>query len=630
MKLLIIGNEPSDFAQVLRSCRTELTELTEKQAVERGLDGFDSFCVFSGEEPSGYNFRLREKLEEKAAQGCRIFLERPASFGYIYSQDPVSTVRSRLVCVADEEIPGLSVGDLLDDGANFAMEPWFDVDGITPLFVYKEHIIAHAHTNLSKAEITEDSRRGIWKLGDNVIMTSFFIKNFNRARFSPRENWKSLISWLCVWLTGNAPDAFPAPPVTFGPSEDADLSAPAVFEKYRLLTVERGINWLEKFVLEDGFGGMLEGLSHGIAPDGKRSLLRYVRTDCTGESAGAFRAYARVTGNDRYKEIADRLDDIVFGPLQVKGGLFDGMHRWSACAWAVCYQDDVARAVLPSLYRAYFCGENDRLEGVFRSLDYLLKITSRDGCANFRTDCMNVPDEEALSKLSAAEHGCPSAHYNAYYHAALLLAYLCGGRREYLDTARKGLETVMSLYPDTKREQSETEELCRLIPGLSLLYMCTGEEKHREMLYRVTDDLRRFRHPFGGYAEWDKGYTANCSRESTGECSVLSENGDPVADSLYSSNWLPVGFALAFRATGDERFYSYWKEIVSFYIRIQAHSSDPLTDGSWCRAFDMDRREAYANPHDCGWAALSCETGWTQAEILMGMMPPLAPVKGTE
>ena len=46
----------------------------------------------------------------------------------------------------------------------------------------------------------------------------------------------------------------------------------------------------------------------------------------------------------------------------------------------------------------------------------------------------------------------------------------------------------------------------------------------------------------------------------------------------------------------------------------------PMPDGAWCRAFDMDLKEAYGCPHDVGWAANCCETGWTVAEILMGMM----------
>ena len=36
----------------------------------------------------------------------------------------------------------------------------------------------------------------------------------------------------------------------------------------------------------------------------------------------------------------------------------------------------------------------------------------------------------------------------------------------------------------------------------------------------------------------------------------------------------------------------------------------------------MDSEEIYGCPHDIGWAANCSESGWTDAEILMGMMLP--------
>ena len=89
---------------------------------------------------------------------------------------------------------------------------------------------------------------------------------------------------------------------------------------------------------------------------------------------------------------------------------------------------------------------------------------------------------------------------------------------------------------------------------------------------------------------------------------------------MYSVNWLPIGFAYAYYATGDEWFRTLWKDIVRFCLKTQIISDNPLTNGSWCRAFDMDLREAYGCPHDAGWAPYASETGWTVAEILMGMM----------
>ena len=164
--------------------------------------------------------------------------------------------------------------------------------------------------------------------------------------------------------------------------------------------------------------------------------------------------------------------------------------------------------------------------------------------------------------------------------------------------------------------------MCRLVLPLSVLYDVTGEEKHREMLYRVARDLERHKHPSGGYYEWDTGYKAACSWESTGECSLLTENGDPVVDLLYSVNWLPLGFAYAYYATKDVWFRGLWRDVVGFCIKSQINSNHSLYDGSWCRAFDLELWEAYGCPHDAGWASYASETGWTVAEILMGMMLP--------
>ena len=185
--------------------------------------------------------------------------------------------------------------------------------------------------------------------------------------------------------------------------------------------------------------------------------------------------------------------------------------------------------------------------------------------------------------------------------------------------AERGLSAIMALYPDTVRETSETEELCRLVFPLAALYEATEKEEHKAWLYRVTNDLARMRHPAGGYVEWDTGYKAKCSRRENGECALLAQNGDPVADLLYSDNWLPLGFAYAYFATKDPLFYEKWKEIAAFLLSAQIGSDRAELDGAWARAFDMERREIYGVPHDVGWSPCCVESGWTVAEILIGL-----------
>ncbi len=621
MNCLLLNDRGSDLGKVLESCGGKLTRMTFEEALHAELDGYDSFCIFG--ECGVLDPRLRDKLEAQCFQkGKRTFAEALLSFADVYCAGPADTTRSRLVALLPEEeggVPGLAVGDLLDDGGNRMVKPWFAVPGMRVLLAYREHIVAHRRWNAPPEEMQKDSAPGLWLLGDNVMMTSFTLHNFIRARYAPSQTWKRLIAFIAGWLTGGTPSRWPEPVVRYGVTED--LSDDATFDRCRRAAVERGVRWLRGYLADEGRGGVREGLRHNIDPEGVQATADSIRTDCTGEAAGAFRFYGCLSGSKEAHAIADNLTGLVFGPMMRKGGPFDGMLRWTDTGWEVCYQDDAARAVLPALYDCYYLGNRKRFPDVCRALDFLVRTTARDGCRQPRTDAPFL-DEKGLRELAEAAHGAPSAHYNAYYHAALLLAYLCGGSEAYLHTARRGLETIMELYPDTRREQSETEELCRLILPLALLYQATGEATHRDLLYRVAEDLEAHRHPFGGYCEWDTGYQASCSRDSNGECSLLTENGDPVADLLYSVNWLPVGFATAWRVTGDRRFYDRWRGIAAFFLKTQVLSDDPKTDGSWCRAFDMDLREAYGNPHDVGWAALCSESGWTDAEILMGLMLP--------
>ena len=619
MKILILTKQACDLTDVLTSCGVGTRIMTVEEAVGTDLSAYDSFCVIGSGKM--IDARVRAALDAELDKGKRIYVEAVNSFLGIYSANAVNTTQSRLICAVPEEngIPGLALGDLLDDESNKMMEPYWTVEGYKPLLVYKAHIIAHSHLNATEEEILQDSKPGLWMIGENVMMTSFQLCNFNKARFAPREAWQKLIRYIAKWITGSEPARMPAPVLQYG--TDGDLTDDAVFEKCRREAIDRGMEWLREFLVDEGRGGILEGLRHNINPDGVQAIADCVRTDCSGEASGAFKFYAKFAGDATSRKTGENIDSFIYGPMQIHGGLFDGLMRWTESAWQVCYPDDAARAILPSLYDCLFLGNTATFPAAECALDLLLKITPKDGCGIWRLDMPGVT-EESLAKIAEAENGSHSAHYTAFYHAALLFGYKYSGKAVYLETAKKGLETLMSVYPETSREQSETEEMCRLVLPLAALYDATGEEKHREMLYRVVRDLEVHKHPMGGFCEWDTGYKAACSRESMGECSLLTENGDPVADMLYSSNWLPIGFAYAYYVTGDKWFAGLWRDIIGFCMKSQVISGDRKTNGSWCRGFDMDLREAYGCPHDVGWAANASESGWTNAEILMGMMMP--------
>ena len=159
---------------------------------------------------------------------------------------------------------------------------------------------------------------------------------------------------------------------------------------------------------------------------------------------------------------------------------------------------------------------------------------------------------------------------------------------------------------------------CDFLP-LACLYEITGDKKHKEYLYTVADRIEQLKHKSGGYVEYDTGYRAARSRTSGTESSLLADNGDAICDLLYSTNWLPLGFAYAYKVTGDEIFKTRWQSLLKFLSSVQMVSENLSLDGCWCRGIDLEKLESYGMPHDVGWGCCAVESGWTVAEILMGI-----------
>lgn len=207
--------------------------------------------------------------------------------------------------------------------------------------------------------------------------------------------------------------------------------------------------------------------------------------------------------------------------------------------------------------------------------------------------------------------------------AALCFIYKLTGERRYLDLAFKGLDVYMKFmetHPNNGRGGTETGADSSVLLTFAMLYWATGKEEHKQWIYRIAKDLQRFRHPNGGYVEWDTGLTAIAASVDDGECTLISENGNPIMDILYTLNWMPIAFMVCYFVTGDVWFKELWEDICKFLARVQIKSDNPLINGAWPRAFDADMNEIYGVPNDVGWAPWSVESGWSMGPIATGMM----------
>lgn len=617
MNLLIITNRKSDLSETFSSVsctNTYSPDVTEVPFIEK----YDAVAILGGteEKPLILNAFLRDQIERFADTGKPVFLEYVNSFRCVYSAQPTETVPHRLVC-AENGIFGLEKGDLLDSGCNSYIHPHFLMPDTTPILYYKKYTAAHRKLK----DISADdafAEIALFKY-DNILTAAFRMCDFRKGLFSPAKKWQGIVNYICSFLGMPHPDTLPE----MGYSVKGCVSD--IYEDIERAT-EKALTLLNNYlVTSDGKRGIREGLSHNILPDGTRKVNGNVRADCTGEAAGAF----LFSFDNSLTEKAHNMYSLCYGPLTVHSGDFDGMMRWTEEAWNVCYQDDVARAIFPSLMYAYFGISDKYVESAEKALDFLCECTCKDGLLPARTDVLEyIKSGKSVKTLAETESGYASAHYNAYYSTALLLGYEVTGNEKFRETGIKGLETLMSKYPETVREHSETSEMCRLIFPLSVMYGVTKDKKHYDMLDRVYNDLQKRLHPSGGYAEWDTGYKAACFNNAGGECSLLAENGDMVADMLYTVNWLPLGFAFAYLVSGEKRFLHSWEQVCGFFVKTQITSEYKLLDGGWCRGIDLDSLEYCGIPHDVGWGPCSLETGWTVAEITMGMLVGKGIVEG--
>ncbi|MFA6948259.1 MAG: hypothetical protein WCQ72_04700 [Eubacteriales bacterium] len=624
MKIAVITSNSRQTATDFTSLLAKFAELTifcDREAASAELDGFDAFCVLGGTEkqPLLLSAQTRNKIEELHAHGKRFFVEYCGSFANMYSAPPRNTVYERLVYVG-EATGALVPGDLLDEHTNDFTSPYCASPQSRPILYYGGKIAAFSH--IEKPDMSAPlSSWGLYMYDENAMICSFRLCSFIAARFVPFRRWTAIVEMILSWLCGEKCEISPLPHCSLRGAGDNRAVSDENFDAELSESVRRGVEWIKNadILIDGGAGGVCEGLSHNIYADGHQDRVESgVRTDCTGEIGGVYMLGSLLSGSGESMKIYENTADFCFGQMMAKSGIFRGMLRWTSAAWGVCYQDDAARAMLPSLIKISLTGDKSRLRDIETALDFLVSTTGTDGLRQSRTDCPAL-DAEKIAELGSRPSNFPCAHYNAYYHAALLLAYEADGNEVYLDTARRGIASLMAVYPDTVREHSETQELCRLILPLALLYGITHEDEHLAWLFRVTADLERYRHISGGYAEYDDGYKAACSHNANGECSLLSDNGDPVADLLYSLNWLPLGFAFAWEVTRDEYFEKLWRNIAVFMMNAQIQSNDSSIDGAWARGIDLDAWELYGVPHDVGWGPCCVESGWTVAEILMGL-----------
>ena len=379
----------------------------------------------------------------------------------------------------------------------------------------------------------------------------------------------------------------------------------------------------------DGSLGILEGYASEILSDGNQPRRLPLRADCNLESAMVLALDSRFNGHKQRGLIASNLLDFVYfnsglcqGPrADRRHGAF-GLIGWGdiAPAWLVAnYGDDDARAMFATAVAAASLNSDRWDERLMRALLANLRTTGKLG---FRTDRIDLP---ALAKKGWRPYyeGAPvdySPHFESYLWACYLWAWEQTGFRPFLDRSKTAIAMTMKVYPGQWRWQDNLERAHMLL-CLAWLVRVEDTPEHRAWLTQVAGDLLAWQQPSGAIRErlvtLQGGHYRVPQRNEdygTAETPLLQQDGDPVTDQLYTTGFALLGLHEAVGATGDFKLKRAEDKLAEYLCRVQTRSTKlPYLNGTWFRAFDDHRWEAWASSADIGWGAWSIESGWGQA-----------------
>jgi len=501
--------------------------------------------------------------------------------------------------------------------------------------------------------------------GRKTLVAATALSNYIHQRLAPTETWRLLWEEIIQWLWDNPQLEFPGEEPLTHASYPAAVPLP---KTAGTLAITRSLNWFRaanmllsasheeayRTITEDGFlddgrfaggdgtGGVLEGLISEIDSNGRQATRAWRRADCVAEVAGAFAIAAPLTGENRHTAVANNLLDWLYSRSPMTAGDRSderhpayGLIGWHDrprygrfChedGWNIYYGDDNARVVLGSLLASGALQTNRWLPQMIRCLLANLRTTGRHGLR--RNAIWHGPLTKNGWQYYRENGELPpewiSPHYQCYLHACWLWLYEQTGERELLEAAVKGLTTLMNAYPNRWRWTNglQQERARMLLPLAWLVRVAPGEALYRTWLQQMASDLLAFQTSCGALrevlAEGNGKYgPPKCHADyGTREASLLQNDGDPVADMLYTCNFAFLGLHEAACATGRSELLQARDRLADFLIRIQMKSPLPAFDGVWFRAFDFHRWEVWASDADGAWGAWCSETGWTQAWI---------------
>jgi hypothetical protein len=492
---------------------------------------------------------------------------------------------------------------------------------------------------------------------NNMLVAMTKMSNFATARYAPEESWKGIWAYIVSWVTGinnfhfNSWLSYVSPMY----SKNALLPRDAVKN-----SIAKGAEWFYNghfFIapswkdvwlkyqgdglspvgppvgnraIGDGSLGIMEGHVSNINYDGTQQYRYWMRADVQGEVAYALAAAGNLLHKEDYKKVVRNLADFVFNGSNLRGGKKNdpnspayGLIGWSVTHPEVFYGDDNARCILGLLGASAYLNTGEWDAKILEAILANFRTTGKEG---FRGPRLSEEDivEKGWRHFEERSIINPHPHFESWMWACYLWLYDKTGYEPLLQKAKTAIRLTMESYPDKwKWTNGIQQERARMILPLAWLVRIEDTQEHRRWLNEVVEKLLSNQDESGAIREelggegGQYGRTASNKEYGLHEAPLIFENGDPVADMLYTSNFAFFSLNEAAHATGNQKYKKAVDKLSGFLTRIQIRSDRHKDlDGGWFRAFDYKKWDYWASNADVGWGAWSTLTGWIQSWIV--------------
>ena len=655
--LCVVGSAESDLCQALRQQRVRFQSKPTWQSALTVVKHSGAIAILAESYPEATTDLPKEFFQQAAAKNLRVYLEFPGHVPGIELGSPKDSRWERVV---------VSSPDLSSDLDEFRILS-MNRCRFVPMTADSSLMVLARVAGFDKAVYgIPDSASPLLihlpatKERPELFLASSKMSAFITARYAPAGAWQKVWQALLAKLLPHEKDIQLTWTPTVHPTYDKQepLPADAEFTAFR-----RGARWYLKSGLlltakteevtrlaaaesevtnhkpfanqvGDGSLGMLEGFDSGILPDGSQKVRVILRSDCISESAMALGMAGDVLGDEEMSSIAKNLQEYLYERSgAVHGDRGDPEHAsYGMIAWGMTnkawlrsnYGDDIARVILATLSTESTTNDQRWTPYVSRAVISNLRSSGPYGYkpANITQDSFNQHDWTHFFQQSTV-HLAP--HFQSYIWACYLAAYDQTGDEILLQRAKTGIRVMMSQYPDEWRwTNGLQQERARMLLPLAWLVRVEDSTEHRQWLRQIAEDVIACQDASGAIREElgqldHGGFPPHRDNDSFGahEAPLIHENGEPVSDLLYTTNFAFLGLHEAAAATGDPFYQDAEDKLAKFLCRIQTSSEvHPELDGAWMRAFDFHRWEYWGSNGDAGWGAWSIESGWTQGWIV--------------